>query len=406
MPVISLTCPVCKFSKETNVGVLPPDGTTVTCPVCKSPFPLRFEEAAETSGAGSPPPVAPEEGSAPPPSHPVAQPVRTLTFEFTGNAKEYFGIWIVNTLLRIVTLGLYSPWAKVRKRRYFYGNTLLDGAPFDYLADPLAILKGWFIAGLFFGLYSISSQVSPLLGSLFMLVIFGVFPWVVVRSRIFNLRNTTHRNIRFGFNPDYREAYRVFLWWQMLLPFTLGILAPYIFYRQRRFLVENSRYGSTPFRFHAKPGDYYKIFLPLIILFPIGAAVIGGIGFGLQGTAKNVGVALSAALFFLGYLVAALYVQIALTNLTWNSTSLGGHRFACSLRVRDLFLIYFTNAAAILCSLGLLGPWAAVRLVRYRLDRLTASGIGGFDAIRAAANEQIGAASEELGDMLGFDLGL
>lgn len=66
--------------------------------------------------------------------------------------------------------------------------------------------------------------------------------------------NTTHRNIRFGFNPDYREAYRVFLWWQLLVPFTGDILPPYVYYRQKRFLVENSRYGTTPFRFHAAPG--------------------------------------------------------------------------------------------------------------------------------------------------------
>ena len=32
---------------------------------------------------------------------------------FEGNTKEYFGIWIVNLLLSIVTLGIYSAWAKV-----------------------------------------------------------------------------------------------------------------------------------------------------------------------------------------------------------------------------------------------------------------------------------------------------
>ena len=31
--------------------------------------------------------------------------------EFKGNAKEYFGIWIVNVLLSIITLGIYGAWA-------------------------------------------------------------------------------------------------------------------------------------------------------------------------------------------------------------------------------------------------------------------------------------------------------
>ncbi len=32
-------------------------------------------------------------------------------FSFTGTPREYFGIWIVNVLLTILTLGIYSAWA-------------------------------------------------------------------------------------------------------------------------------------------------------------------------------------------------------------------------------------------------------------------------------------------------------
>jgi len=342
------------------------------------------------------------------PQTPAARQLRrTLTFTFTGNAREYFGIWLVNTLLRIVTLGIYSPWAKVRKRRYFYGNTLLDDAPFDYLADPLAILKGWFIAGAFFGLYSLATRVSALLALALMLVFLGVFPWVVVRSRIFNLRNSTHRNIRFGFSPEYGQAYRVFLWWQLLVPFTLGILWPYVIYRQKRFLVENSSYGSTPFLFNATAGQYYRVFFPFLVLIPVALAAFAGLTLLVpKGAGSPMLAVVPTALFSLTYLVALVYVPTALTNLTWNSTSIDRHRFDCTLRVRDLLWIYFSNALSILFTLGMLAPWAAVRLARYRLQHLTASGVGSFDLISAAAAREIGAAGEELVDMLGFDLGL
>ena len=66
--------------------------------------------------------------------------------EFRGTAREYFGIWIVNMLLKIVTLGFYTAWAKVRQRRYFAGTTLLAGEPFEYLAEPRALFRGWLIA--------------------------------------------------------------------------------------------------------------------------------------------------------------------------------------------------------------------------------------------------------------------
>ena len=51
--------------------------------------------------------------------------VSMLPFEFTGKAKEFFGIWFSNLLLSIFTLGIYSAWAKVRSRRFFLGHTLI-----------------------------------------------------------------------------------------------------------------------------------------------------------------------------------------------------------------------------------------------------------------------------------------
>jgi uncharacterized membrane protein YjgN (DUF898 family) len=62
---------------------------------------------------------------------------RIAPFEFTSTGREYFGIWIVNILLTVLTLGIYSAWAKVRRNRYVYGNTRLLGSGFDYHAQPM-----------------------------------------------------------------------------------------------------------------------------------------------------------------------------------------------------------------------------------------------------------------------------
>jgi len=426
MSVTTLTCPHCNYSKELPASVLPQPGTRVTCPRCKGVFLLRdevlttlpsaYEEPFAASFLEEPLAAAMGSGVPEPPAPPLAPPAtpsprppqkRTLAFTFTGNAKEYFGIWIVNTLLRIVTLGLYSPWAKVRKRRYFYGNTLLNDAPFDYLADPMAILKGWFIAGAFVGLYSIASKISPILAVVFMFIMFGLLPWVVVRSRIFNLRNSSHRNIRFGFTPDYREAYRVFLWWQLLVPLTLGILGPYVVYRQKRFLVEQSFYGTTRFRFHATSREYYRIFKPLFIMIPLLVISFASLAsLGSQAKDNPLAMLVPSILFPVVYIVALVYIPTALSNLTWNSTSIGRHRFVSTLRARDIAWIYISSAVAILLSLGMLAPWAAVRLARYRLGRLKLTGTGDLAVVTAAAGEAASATGEELGDMLGYDFGL
>ena len=86
----------------------------------------------------------------------------TLPITFTGSGSEYFRIWIVNLLLTLVTLGLYYPWAKVRKLRYFYGNTLVGGHPLDFHGQPKRMLRGFLLVGVLVAIYSLAGKVSPL----------------------------------------------------------------------------------------------------------------------------------------------------------------------------------------------------------------------------------------------------
>ena len=72
-------------------------------------------------------------------------------FAFTGRTPEYFRIWAVSLCLSLLTLGVYSAWGKVRKRRYLFAHTRLDGSGFEYRASPVAILKGRLIALALFG---------------------------------------------------------------------------------------------------------------------------------------------------------------------------------------------------------------------------------------------------------------
>ncbi|PKO57288.1 MAG: DUF898 domain-containing protein, partial [Betaproteobacteria bacterium HGW-Betaproteobacteria-19] len=164
---------------------VPVDAASATIPAGAATFPP--EQATEpvpekrSQAAGAPPFFA----AASPASGAPAEAIRELPFEFSGQGFEFFRIWIVNILLSIVTLGVYSAWAKVRTQRYFYGNTRLDGASFEYLADPIRILKGRLIAFGFLLVYMLADQFVPVLGFILMLVLIGLFPWVMVRSLAF-----------------------------------------------------------------------------------------------------------------------------------------------------------------------------------------------------------------------------
>src|SRR4249920_1556785 len=103
-------------------------------------------------------------------------------FRFTGSGGEYFRIWIVNLLLSVVTLGIYSAWAKVRRMRYIYGNTHLAGDVFEYHGQPLQILKGRLIAFGIFLIYILVSAVSEAAGKLLAIVFFFFVPWLAVKA--------------------------------------------------------------------------------------------------------------------------------------------------------------------------------------------------------------------------------
>jgi uncharacterized membrane protein YjgN (DUF898 family) len=355
------------------------------------------------------------------------------TLSFTGKGSEYFGIWIVNLLLTILTLGIYSAWAKVRSLRYFYSNTLLDNAPFNYTATPQAILRGRLFAFAIFAFYGAVVHFYPLAELPLLLVFLIAVPWLVVRSLMFSRYHSTYRNLRFGFQPNYGGAVSVFLGLTLLIPFTLGLITPYIAYRKARFVIENSTYGQSHFTFAARVGDYYRAYLQAFGIF-IGSAllILGSVAAviysspGLQeafisvlaelqktqapedpssqfGVLVLLGVLAYAILLMLGY-ATYFFLAAVTTNLSWNGTHLDGVRFESSLNPYVMLWLGMSNAFLILISLGLLYPWARIRIARYHVERLTVVASGNLDRFAARRQSATSAAGEELADV--FDVGV
>ena len=185
---------------------------------------------------------------------------------FEGKFSEYFGIWIVNLLLSLVTFGIYSAWAKVRRKKYFYNNSLIDNVGFDYHAKPISILKGRLIA---VALLAIAA-VNPILQSLVFLIIFIFLPWLVVRGSIFNARNSSHRGLRFDFVGTVSQAVRVFVGLPLLTMITFGLAAPYVSHERKQFLMNSHQFGLSKFHMKRVVKQFYKVYLILIIVPLIG----------------------------------------------------------------------------------------------------------------------------------------
>jgi uncharacterized membrane protein YjgN (DUF898 family) len=364
------------------------------------------------------------------PAAPVSEPAssypqrKLLPFEFRGNGGEYFRIWIVNLLLTIVTLGIYSAWAKVRRLRYFYGNTFLDGQSFDYHGSPLAILKGRLIVVAAYIVFLVGLQIFPIMSLLFLtaIAIFGV-PWIIMRSRRFQMRMTSYRNLRFNFHGDYGGAMAAFIGWYFLAVLTLGILFPVWVRKRVQYSLDNAAYGSQGFTFLTGNGAYYKFclitfFLGLAVYFGVivGYMTLPGVWDLMTSGAEPSDVEILAAggplgwLLILGGIVAMLgitgYYQASFANASFGGIQVGSQYVRSNLKAWPLIGIYVTNLILIVCTLGLFYPWARVRQARYHIEHTALDSDGNLAAFTAASAEGIDAIGEEVGDFFDVDFGI
>ena len=339
---------------------------------------------------------------------------RVVAVSFTGTAGEYFRIWIVNTALTIVTLGIYSAWAKVRKLRYFYGNTSIEDGRFDYHASPKAILIGRIIAVSALFIYYLLSQYRPLAGLALIVIIILLIPVLVVRARVFQMRNTSYHGLRFNFQRNYKDSFKAFYGGAIVTILSLGLAAPSAIYWRNRFVANNTAFGQTPFRFSGEQGEFYKIFWASVGLAILGvlaimlvSALIGGAATEMSGGSAVMAqvVAFMTVIPLLAFYAAiGVFVQVRQKNYVWNTTGLGGNNFESTLSVRDMVWIYLSNAAAIVVSLGMLIPWAQIRLARYRAEHMTIYLADDWRDYVASRDSQGSALGEEIGEAFDVDI--
>ncbi len=169
-------------------------------------------------------------------------------FDFNGFVGEYSNIWFVNGLLNLLTLGFYSPWAKIRTQQYFYGSTKLAGGSFQFLAKPWVLFRNRLIAVFLFIIFVIAENyagfssyglIATIVYVVFITAYIAFSPILLVLMASFRLRYSAWRGINFKFNKDYKGAYRVYLGPTLLVGLVVAsIIAP--FYYGTSLADENS----------------------------------------------------------------------------------------------------------------------------------------------------------------------
>lgn len=376
----------------------------------------------------------------------MQQEPEEFRFRFTGKGSEYFAIWIVNLLLSIITLGIYSAWAKVRREQYFHRNTLLDDQPFEYTGDPVRILLGRIVALVAIGAGSVLQDVNVQLALTVTALFLLLFPWVIVRSLRFRARNTRYRNLAFSFTGTTWGAIKAYFWiYIALLP---SIVAAMLMYPElqaieanpdiamspeftnaklmlgaaggltlvlflvlwpayqchvRGFLHRNIRYGNAQGDFSGAVAAFY-------------GAVFRAFGVALLALVLIVAIVLVAGYFKEPWVIVLIYpvlflpqaaYTVNLTNVTYAHASIGGNGFVSDMRVAPMAWLLFTNLLLLMVTFGLAWAWIKVRMARYRLDHMSLVMVPGtVDAIVGEATQNPSALGEEAAEFLDFDISL
>jgi uncharacterized membrane protein YjgN (DUF898 family) len=362
----------------------------------------------EPAGFGIQAPAAPVQAA------PAATPPQP--FSFTGSGSEYFRIWIVNLLLTIVTIGIYSAWAKVRRTKYFYNNTHVAGSNFEYHGNPISILKGRLIAFGLLAVYQGVAHFSPVAALVVFIGLAAVMPWLLWKSLQFKLFNTSYRSVRFGFKGTAGGAYKAFLLWPILSVFTLYLLWPFAHHQLKKFQHTNSRFGATDFSFrNCFSGFYanYLVGLGLMIVAGVvfalifGASMMGAMSASSDAKAAiGIGAVIGIFALYAAMLSVAPVVMAMLQNTVWNNTSLGPHQFSCAVPVGRMVFVTLTNLLGIVCTLGLFIPFAAVRMARVKIPAVTLVPSGSLEHFMADTQQSAGTTGEGMADLLDFDISM
>ncbi len=400
------------------------------------------------------PPVPLQQGNSPLSAPQPLASIDSYPLSFTATGSEYFRIWIVNLLLIVVTLGIYLPWAKVRKLKYFYGNTRIDDDALDFHGEPKKMLRGTAIVGVFFLVYSQAMRIAPMAGAVALVALLALWPLLFRAAMRFRLANTSWRGMRFRFaDAGLLEPYfclvppiALLLIPGVLMGFsaesagakqamgtaaaaTFGFavlvfacLMPYFFWRTKRYQHNHYAWGSLQSEYRSGAWNTYKVFgltalvvLLLSTLMGIAIAVMvpalfmGGIKGGGRGMFWTL---LSLLPLFFIFLVSVniaprAFFVARMQNLLWSRTGSHHFRFKSDLSARKFMGLQFKNYLLIMVTLGLYWPFAVVATKRMQIEAVQLRSRIDLNTLTDAARKRENDATGDMAaDVFGLDVGM
>ncbi|MFG6447574.1 YjgN family protein [Roseateles sp. BYS180W] len=376
---------------------------------------------------------------------------RRLEIRFLGSGSEYFRIWIVNLLLTLVTAGLYWPFAKARRLRYFYGNTEVDGHALAFHGDPWRMFRGFLLMVALGGVYAVASHATAWSGLIALAAAYALWPALWRSSMRFRMGQTSWRGLRFRFEGGLKDAYLALapLYLPVLvmvaLPLALGLdpktmeeggvdkalvnqyligtglctallllLTPWCLSLIKRYQHQGYALAQERCDFNVRTRSWYWLSAKALGLVLLIMAAAGGVLFLLVSQiGGGEATKFLAAAAFMGVFYALLFVVlmpfwvVRQHNLVWGGTHSPSLQFSSTLPLGRYLGLTLKNTLLTVITLGLYRPFAAVAASRMRLESVSLAMSGDIETwVTQQSTQQDAAAADFAGDFFGIDMGL
>ena len=367
--------------------------------------------------------------------------------EFKGKAMEYFGIWLANILLTVVTIGIFSAWAKVRRLKYFFNNTKILEDSFAYHATGWQILKGRIIALVAILILGAGSAYIPGFSFISFLIIFFLLPFIINSSLRFNARMISYRNIKFNWHGNYKQTFLYFVLGPVISFLSLGFLHPLFTKYYYTYFANNHSYGTSRFSAYTTVKKYYldaikSGFLPVLIIFysiiiytiwdiaslmvwdvdyidsmwiSSGSEIERIISYNLNYNLGNYSNSFSNLLFILIpiiFLTNFIY-RIFARNMLLRAMILNNSNnkeisanFDSKLNPATYLWITISNAIVVPITLGLMSPWAQIRFYKYLSHSTKIEIIGDLNIFLDTEKKNLSSLGEEYSEMEGIEVNI
>jgi uncharacterized membrane protein YjgN (DUF898 family) len=343
-------------------------------------------------------------------------------FAFHGTWRGFAPIAFTNLALTIVTLGLYSFWARTRVRRYLWSSTRFIDDRLEWTGTGLELFIGYILAIVLvflpFGLINLIIQGVVLRGHPGMagLMVFGLYLLIlymlgvaIFRALRYRLSRTFWHGIRGGSDAQGLGYGAQYLWRTITGSMVLGLLVPWSMTSLWNERWNKMSFGPMRFESSAEHGPLILRFL-LFYLIPITVFVVGALAAGMRigpsGIPSQSSVLLMGLLLlflFYGVLgVIALIFYAAYFREVIGNLTLGELEFDFTATTMDWIKLMLGSIALIILTFGIGYIFVAYRNWAFFIRHLQAFGDVHLDQLTQSRTRE---ARQGEGLLDAFDVG-